>query len=429
MFSKTKRAAILVAASALLATSLGGNIAYADVTANDNASTASTTDTNTNSNTNVATATNTDSDSNNQVVNNTTSQTTNNTNTTSSTDTSDSTGSVNANTAATTQSSYNNIDISAVRSAMLTELNRLRAQNGLKALTSVPTLNSYAQSRTESFTSTGVDNHAGWNSANMYPYYLDAEENIAQMPYSMLGTTDPTAIAQKITREFYMEMYDPEPNYGHRKNMLNPYIDYVGIGVSVSKNGMIYFSQEMGNDVTSHSKYDASDIYAYYLTNENDYANVSKYDLADSSRTNEDYATRDNYSTADIRGGVTTKNQTTAVYDRYGNKRADMSLAPNSSWYSDIIAIIDGNFYYHVSNDGFVSANDALPWATFLAGTTVRATTNAKIYDNNGNYTGHTVTVNSQWIVDRRSTNPISGVKMYRIGTNAWIQQNELSQN
>jgi len=423
MFSKTKRAAILVAASALLATSLGGNIAYADVTANSNVSTVtSTTDTNTtNTDNNVATATNNSNDTNNRVVTPTTSNTES-----SSTTTTDNTTS---NDFATTQAAYKNINVAAVKTAMLAELNRLRAQNGLTALVSVDTLNSYAQARTESFLNSGVDNHAGWNSANMYPYNLDAEENIAQTPYSMLGTTDPTVIAQKITNEFYSEMYDPEPNYGHRKNMLNPYINYVGIGVSVSSSGMVYFSQEMGNDQASHSKYDASDIYAYYLTNENDYANVSKYDIVDSQRTNPDYTARDNYATADMRGGVTTKNQQTVVYDRYGNKRADMALSPNSSWAADIIAIIDGNFYYHVSNDGFISANDALPWASFLAGTTVRATTNAKLYDNHGNYTGHTVPANSSWIVDRRATNPLTGVKMYRIGTNAWIQQNQLSRN
>jgi len=414
MFSKTKRAAILVAASALLATSLGGNIAYADVT-NGTDSVATSTSTSTSSSSNVSTATNDNNDTSNQVVSSTNAQT-------------NGTSSYN-NSLATTQAAYKNINATAVKSAMLAELNRLRTQNGLASLTEVGTLNNYAQSRTDSFIHSGVDNHAGWNSANMYPYNLDAEENIAQMPYSMIGSTDPTVIAQKITHEFYSEMYDPEPNYGHRKNMLNPYIDYVGIGVSIGSNGMVYFSQEMGNNQASHNKYDASDIYAYYLTNENDYANVSRYDIADSNKTGADYDDRDNYATADLRGGVTTKNQQTVVYDRYGNQRADFALAPNTEWASDIIAIIDGNFYYHVSTDGFVSANDALPWASFLTGTSVRATTNAKIYDNNGIYTGHTVSANSSWIVDRRSNNPLTNVKMYRIGTNAWIQQNELSRN
>jgi len=416
MFSKTKKAAILVAASALLATSLGGNIAFADATTTDanNTSAVTTTNTNSSSDSNVATATNDSVDPNKTVT------------TTSTTDTTNS----NSSTVANTQASYNNIDIASVKMAMLSELNRLRFQNGLQPLTSVGILNNYAQVRTDSFTSTGgVDNHAGWNSANMYPYNLTAEENIAQMPFTMIGTTDPTAIAQKITHEFYSEMYDSEPNYGHRKNMLNPYINYVGIGVSISRNGMVYFSQEMGNDQASYSKYDASDVYSYFLTNNNDYANVSKYDVADAGKTSADYAKRDNYVTADLRGGVSTKNYVTPLYDRYGNKRTDLELSPNTDWISDMVAIINGSTFYHVSTNGFVSANDALPWASFLAGASVTATTNAKIYDNNGHYTGNTVNANSKWGTDRRAVNPLTGVKMYRIGTNAWIQQNQLVQN
>lgn len=416
MFLKTKKTAILLAASALLATSLGGNLAYADTTATTDPTVSNTTANNDNSS--VATATN-DNNQENVVKN----STTNDNQATSSTDNSETTGT------ATTQASYQKIDTAAVRVAMLAELNRLRAQNNLQPLTSVNTLNAYAQSRTDSFLgSGGVDNHAGWNSANMYPYNLTAEENIAQMPYSMLGTTDPTVIAQKITNEFYSEMYDPEPNYGHRKNMLNPYVNFVGIGVSIADNGMVYFSQEMGNNQETYSKYDASDVYAYYLTNDNDYANVSQYDIADAKKTDADYQNRDNYKTADLRGGVTTKNQVTHLYDRYGTQRTDLALAPNSEWISDMIAIIDGNFYYHVCTNGFVAANDALPWATFLAGSTVRTTANAKIYDNAGNYTGNTVNNGTEWIVDRRAVNPLTNVKMYRIGTNAWIQQNQLQQ-
>ena len=114
MFSKTKRAAILVAASALLATSLGGNIAYADATANvNNASTVTTTNTNSSSDTDVATATNDSVDPNKTVTTTSTNDTTNS----------------NSSTVANTQASYNNIDIASVKMAMLSELNRLRAQN------------------------------------------------------------------------------------------------------------------------------------------------------------------------------------------------------------------------------------------------------------------------------------------------------------
>lgn len=411
MFSNTKKAALLLATGVLLSTSFGGTVALADTTSTD-----------TNSDTTVSTATNSQNDSDNQVVKDT------NTNSTANSNTSTSTASSTAastNGSATVQS-VQDIDLSAVKSAMLTELNSLRAQNGLNALASVDVLNTYAQTRTDSFTSSGVDDHAGWNSANMYPYYLDAEENIAQMPFTMLGTTDPTVIAQKITAEFYSENYDPQPNYGHRKNMLNPYINFVGIGVSVGSNGMVYFSQEMGNDAEAHSRYAASDLYSYYLTNENDYANVSQYNLVDSKRKSADYKARDGYVVADLRGGVTTKSTPVSVYDRYGQK-TDLTLAENTSWASDIIAIMDNTFYYHVSNNGFVLADDVTPWASFLAGTVVTTTDNAMIYSDNGTATGTRVPTGTMWKTDRRSTNSNTGVKMYRIGTNAWLLKTDLT--
>lgn len=287
MFSKIKKTAILIAASALLTTSFEGTVVFADTTSNTNDDSSLTT-------TNSDTTTDTSSTS----------------------------------TTTKTQAGYENIDLASVKLAMLNELNRLRSQNDLKPLTSVDVLNNYAQARTDSFiTSGGVDDHSNWHSANMYPYNYTAEENIAQMPFSMIGSTDPLIIAEKITDEFYSETYDSNPDFGHRKNMLNPYISYVGIGVSVSNTGMIYFSQEMGNDQESYSKYDPTDVKDYYMTKYNDYANPSKYDLADANRKGADYTQRKDYTTADLRGGVTTKNYVTPVYDRYGNKSKDLELA------------------------------------------------------------------------------------------------------
>lgn len=379
MFSKTKKTAILIATSALLATSLGGNLVFADST------------TTTGNDTSTLNVTNSSAD-----------------------------------TTATTQAAYNDIDIASVKIALLSELNNLRAQNGLPALKSVEVLSSYAQTRTDSFVNHGVDNHANWDKSQMYPYSLTAEENISQMPYYMIGSTDPATIAQKVTQEFYNEMYDSNPNYGHRKNMLNPYINYVGIGVSISSNGLVYVAQEMGNDQASYDQYDPNDVYAYYLTKYNDYANASKYTLSNTNKDDPDYTSRDGYQTADMRGGVTTKDYTTSLYDRYGNKRTDLELSPNSDWISDVVATINGKNYYHVSTNGFVSADDALPWARFLYGIHVRTTTNAVVYDNNGNITGESVPANSEWNVDRRAVNPRTNNKMYRIATNAWIEQQDL---
>lgn len=384
MFSKSKKMAVLIATSAFLATSFGGNIVFAD--------------SNTNSN-------------NTTITNNT------------------STADNNPSVMIASQSNYKNIDVAAVKKAMLTELNRLRIQNGLSSLTSVDVLNNYAQTRTDSFINTGsVDDHANWNTSLMYPYNFTAEENIAQMPYYMINSTDPSIIAEKITNEFYSELYNKVPDYGHRKNMLNPYINYVGIGLSISDNGMIYFSQEMGNNQASYSKYDPNDLNNYYQTRYNDYANPSKYDIADANKKGDDYVNRNNYTTADMRGGVTTKNYVTPLYDRYGNK-SGLEISPNSDWISDVVATINGNNYYHVSNNGFVSAGDVLPWAKFLYGSSITATADAKIYDNNGNFTGQTVNFGSKWIIDRRAVNPITNIKMYRIGTNSWLQDNQTKLN
>ncbi|WP_125714035.1 CAP domain-containing protein [Companilactobacillus kedongensis] len=406
MFSKTKKIAVLLASGVLLSTSFS-TTAFADPT--------------TASDTTVSTATNNTDNGNGQVNANTNSD-----QTTTNNGSSDSNASKNQ--SAVTQSTFNDIDVSAVKDAMLTEVNRLRSQNGLSPLTSVDVLNSYAQTRTDSFINSGVDDHAGWDSANMYPYNQSAEENIAQTPFSVLGTTDPTTIAQKITKEFYVEKYDPEPNYGHRKNMLNPYVNYIGIGVTVA-NGMVYFSQEIGNDQAANDKYDSNDMYNYYLTNNNDFANVSTYDLADAERQsqNQDYVSKDNYTIVDLRGGVTTKGNYTSVYDRDGNKYDSIALQPHTDWASDIIAIINNNIYFHVSTNGFVLADDVLPWATFLAGTTVTTNTNAQIYDDYGNPTGQYLAAGSGWLTDRRSTNLTTGAKMYRVGTNAWLRATDLS--
>jgi hypothetical protein len=211
--------------------------------------------------------------------------------------------------------------------------------------------------------------------------------------------------------------------------MLNPYIDYVGVGVTIA-NGMIYFSQEIGNDQASNSKYNSSAIYEYYLTNNNDFSNVSTYDLADSERqsTNSDYTAQNNYTILDFRGGVTTTgNGYTAIYDREGNKYDSVALAPNTQWLSDLIAIINNKVYYHVSTNGFVLADDVLPWARFLTGTTVTTADNAQLYDDYGNPTGNYLSAGTVWLTDRRATDQTNGMKYYRVATNAWLKQADIT--
>ncbi len=324
------------------------------------------------------------------------------------------------------------VDVAAIKAAMLSEINSLRSQNGLNSLTQVGVLNSYAQQRTDLFASngTGIDNHVGWDSSKMAPYNLTAEENIGQLPMGTL-TNDPTSIAKTITEEFYNEKNDAIPNYGHRKNMLNPYVGYIGFGITIGTNGMIYFSQEIGNDATYAAKSSFSDRNTYYYTTFNDYANVSKYDAVDSDRLSSssaaDYTQNGSkYIFSDLRGGVSTRDSYVSMYDRDGNIYNNLKLAPGTDWSSDIVSIINGTYYLHVSSNGFVKAADVLPWATFLAGESITAKKNATVYDDYGKATTRTVPSGSTWSTDRRSIDFGTNTKYYRIGNNAWLAEADL---
>lgn len=339
------------------------------------------------------------------------------------------------NTQATTPKTQANAttDVAAIKTAMLAEINNLRSQNNLNALTEVGVLNNYAQERTNIFASngTGIDNHVGWNSQKMAPYNLTAEENIGQLPLGTLPN-DPSEIAKTIIAEFYNENNDAIPNYGHRKNMLNPYVGYIGFGVTIGTNGMIYFSQEIGNDASYAAKSSYTDRNTYYYTTQNDYANVSQYDVADSARKSSnasaDYVQNGNkYIYSDIRGGASTRNSFVNLYDREGTMYTNLRLAPGTDWASDIVSIINGSYYLHVSNNGFVRAEDVLPWATFLAGQVIQAKNdNTVIYDDYGQPTDRKVMAGSAWQTDRRSINFGTNVKYYRIGTNAWLLESDL---
>ncbi|AKP66570.1 CAP domain-containing protein [Companilactobacillus ginsenosidimutans] len=321
------------------------------------------------------------------------------------------------------------VDVAAIKAAMLNAINDLRAQNGLNSLTSVEVLNNYAQQRSDSFNSngTGIDKHVGWNSALMAPYNHNAEENIGQIPITMVPN-DSVGVANAITQEFYIEKNDRLPDYGHRKNMLNPYVGYIGFGITFGENGMLYFSQEIGND----SEYAARSTYEeknnYYYTTKNDYSNVSKNEVLDSTRRSADYTQNGNkYIFGDIRGGVSTRDTYVHMYDRDGNIYNNLRLAPNTDWSSDIVSIINGIYFLHVSTNGFVKAVDVLPWATFLAGITVTTNTDAPIYDDFGIPSGRYAPAGTTWVTDRRSIDFGNNTKYCRIGTNAWLSSDDIN--
>ncbi|MQS51674.1 CAP domain-containing protein [Lactobacillus salsicarnum] len=325
-------------------------------------------------------------------------------------------------------SSYN---VSAIKSAIVNETNRLRSQNGLDPISEVALLDSYAQRRADTLSDANdLDYHKGWDATQMAPYNQDAEENILQMPISNIDG-DATTIGQGVIKEFYQEKNDPDPNYGHRKNILNPYVGFMGIGVTVTPSGMIYVAQEIGNNDEYAAKSTAIQRNKYYYTHDNDYANVSKYDLADSERNSgnatQDYTQTDKYTYVDLRGGVSTLGNYVNMYNKTGKAYTNVRLAPNTDWYSDIMAIINGTYFFHVSTDGYVLATDILPWASFLPGKVIRANSDTVIYDDYGNPTNRYVSTLSEWQTDRRSVNLTANVKYYRIGTNAWLKGSDVT--
>lgn len=430
-----KNLAVLFSTALLLTTTFGSatnSLADTNNTSNNTQTTSTVTSTNQTKNTNDQNNTATNTNSNDNIADNNTNATTNNMNNTNSSSNSSNTDSNNSATVAKTQASTS-VDVSAIKTALLSEINNLRSQNGLDPLTNVEVLNSYAQERSDSFASngTGIDNHVGWDSSKMAPYNLTAEENIGQLPLGTLAN-DPTQIAKTITEEFYDENNDAVPNYGHRKNMLNPYVGYIGFGVTVGSNGMIYFSQEIGNDATYAAKSSYTQRNSYYYTTMNDYANVSQYDSVDAERNSgnaaQDYVQNgDSYTFSDIRGGVSTRDSYVNMYDRDGQLYTNLRLAPGTDWASDIVSIINGTYYLHVSNNGFVKAADVLPWASFLGGPVITAKDNAPIYDDYGKKTTRYAAANSSWVTDRRSVDFGNNVKYYRIGTNAWLLESDLS--
>lgn len=146
-----------------------------------------------------------------------------------------------------------NADQSALINAMLTELNRLRAQNGLQPLTNNAELSAFSQRRAEDLRQKGYLSHAGWWFESHPVGY--AAENIE----TAFDLHDINKTAINAIGEFYD---DPgNPNLGHRKSMLNPYFTQVGMGIVADGYGRFYIVQTFLKPDIQES--DAAGIKAY----------------------------------------------------------------------------------------------------------------------------------------------------------------------
>lgn len=313
-------------------------------------------------------------------------------------------------TASTQASIY--MDTQAVAANVLSELNNLRAQNNLPAINNVDSLNGYAQSRADVQVGRGGVSHADWSSDAMAPYDHDAKEALANWDIASLPN-DPYQVAVHFIKNFYTEEKAPEGTFGHRKALLDPYLSNVGVGVSMG-NGIMVVALEFGNDAATESSYDQQAVQSYNDTFKNGFANYSRYDK--SSLNDTDHTTKtDNYVPFDTKGEVSTFDSLVDMVDRNGNVYDSPRLAPWTTWYTDILARINGKLYYRVSNNGFVSINDVR--ASAYVDLYLSTPQPLEIFNDNMVSTGRYTQPNTEYHVDRRT---MDGTAL-RVGEGQWV--------
>lgn len=243
----------------------------------------------------------------------------------------------------------------AISKAVLQELNNLRAQNNETSVSQASALTKLAQSRADHLANiNGLDGHSGYNYKDGAPYTAIAGENIGYWYNSKI--TDPKVIAKEIIQNLYDDV--GVADYGHRKNMLDPYFKHVGIGVSINPtNGYIFYAQdfgttssELGNDRTAAIAYaqytQTNGLSAQYPTQYDQNASSSSYALFPG-------ATKIN--------SVVSTSQLTPLYDApTGGKKSNRSLAPKTDWYTDqVYTDQNGNNWYRVSTSEWALINQA----------------------------------------------------------------------
>lgn len=239
----------------------------------------------------------------------------------------------------------------AIAKQIMLELNNLRSQNGLSKVTVALQLNNLAQSRANHLANIGrLDQHSGYNYTAGAPYTAVAGENIGYWYNSAIH--DPKTIAKQIIRQLYDDQ--GVADYGHRKNMLNPYFAHVGIGVSIDPaNNYVFYAQDFGT--TSNelgNNYQKAKAYAQY-TQQNGLS--SQYP----SVYNENDNTASVLAQATKISGVVTTSNLTHLYDRPNGKLSNRSLAKSTAWYTDY-TFVDGygNHWYRVSTSEWAPINN-----------------------------------------------------------------------
>lgn len=111
----------------------------------------------------------------------------------------------------------------------------------------------------------------------------------------------------------------------------------------------------------------------------------------------------------------TYSDSTKELVDSQNKTITDRKLSANSDWFSDRYTYINGQKYYRVATNEWVSAQDGLEYQP--TDETVQASANAKLFDEYGNFITSAPSIGLK--TDKIAT--INESKMYRVASNEWL--------
>ncbi|WP_025024629.1 SLAP domain-containing protein [Companilactobacillus nodensis] len=133
-------------------------------------------------------------------------------------------------------------------------------------------------------------------------------------------------------------------------------------------------------------------------------------------------------NTSDFMGTITTypNKGYTDLYSNKGTLLDDVVVSSNSSWITDKKVYINGVKYYRVATNQYIKASDAYLYTPISKIAQINGKTNAKVYDSKGTLINdRALATNSAWKADKAAR--INGEKMYRVATNEWVKDSDVS--
>ncbi|MQS75821.1 SLAP domain-containing protein [Companilactobacillus halodurans] len=109
--------------------------------------------------------------------------------------------------------------------------------------------------------------------------------------------------------------------------------------------------------------------------------------------------------------------QTSQVYNSKG-QTINIAFSPNSEWFCDGFAKIDGTLMYRIGNDEWIKESNLYSYKSVK--TVIKLTKKAVVYNEFGQKLSLTLPSDSAWKVDQVAT--INGVNYYRVATNKFIK-------